>query len=382
MGFKRVLGLIFLLTLLISVLSDDKLEEKNQENIVDIANRVVYDAEKDIKHNTERRLGEQEKLQHNVEDQGRQLNAGEDIKTENFIDMNLMEKSVSDLNDNKEELVNKQQSTDTESLKETENKQNYFSFGNILRSIVDPVLDEFDKHAKKDKKSENINQRTSLLPNDTINSLPTNLSSNITNEGQLETLNKTDKKTKFQCHGRNVTNTTATTIETPQVKIVNNTVLLNMLNFDGNEISDCILVMFFAPWCHFCAETAPNYNALARAFPQLDVVAVDAAQFSNLNARFGTVSVPNILLFHNSKAVVRFNQTYRSFNNLATFVKNITGLNPNTTLNVTDEDYIGPLPSVPTADVDYLLWLSWIFVIICSGFMFVQSSYGQQWINR
>lgn len=60
----------------------------------------------------------------------------------------------------------------------------------------------------------------------------------------------------------------------------------------------------------------------------------------------------------------------------------IVGLYPNTTLNVTDEDYIGPLPSVPTEDVDYLLWVAWIFVVICSGFLFVQSSYGQHWINR
>lgn len=45
----------------------------------------------------------------------------------------------------------------------------------------------------------------------------------------------------------------------------------------------------------------------------------------SLNAKFGTVSVPNILLFHQSRAVVRFNSTEKSFTNLVSFVKNSTG---------------------------------------------------------
>ena len=67
-----------------------------------------------------------------------------------------------------------------------------------------------------------------------------------------------------------------------QVKIVNTTELVEMLNLNKKpkSSSPCVMVLFFAPWCPFCAETAPHYNALARAFPQLDVVAVDTSQFS------------------------------------------------------------------------------------------------------
>ncbi|KAK3091543.1 hypothetical protein FSP39_020644 [Pinctada imbricata] len=192
--------------------------------------------------------------------------------------------------------------------------------------------------------------------------------------------NKTERKTKFTCVGKNMTLEENRTIV---VNIINNTRLVNLLSFDKNETtSDCVLVLFYAPYCHFCARIGPSYNALARVFPQLEIVAVDAAQFSNLNAKFGTVSVPNIILFHQSRSAVRFNQTDKSFNNLIEFVKNSTGLNPNMTVNITEEDQIGPLPSVPVESTDYLLWLAWVFVVMCSTFMFIHSQKGQQWINK
>lgn len=58
------------------------------------------------------------------------------------------------------------------------------------------------------------------------------------------------------------------------------------------------------------------------------------------------------------------------------------GFEPNTTVAVMPEDFIGPLPSFATETTDYMLLVSWLFVIFCSGFMFVQSNLGQQWINR
>ena len=66
------------------------------------------------------------------------------------------------------------------------------------------------------------------------------------------------------------------------MKIVNSTELLEILNLSKSQSpqSQCVLVMFYAPWCHFCAATAPHYNALARVFPQLDVLAVDTSHFS------------------------------------------------------------------------------------------------------
>ncbi|KAL3876187.1 hypothetical protein ACJMK2_034058 [Sinanodonta woodiana] len=252
---------------------------------------------------------------------------------------------------------------------------------NWIRNIIDPVIDEF-------KDDSTLLQNDTVLNETTVNSsIPLNISSTVelNSTDSEDPNNSTDWwKKKFQCKGRNLNN--ISTVH--EVKIVNNTVLLQMLNFERNETdsdnntSDCILVLFFAPWCHFCAKTAPHYNALARAFPQLDVLAVDAAHFSNLNARFGTVSVPNILLFHQSRAVMRFNQTERNLDTLVNFIKNATGLEPNTTVNVTEADYIGPLSSIPAEESDYLLWFAWVFVILFSSYMVIQSTRGQHWINR
>ncbi|ESO84016.1 hypothetical protein LOTGIDRAFT_96321, partial [Lottia gigantea] len=169
------------------------------------------------------------------------------------------------------------------------------------------------------------------------------------------------------------------------VRLVNSSVLLDFLTFDknsNNDSTDCILIMFYAPWCKFCARTAAQFNALGRAFIQLDILAVDAVHFSNLNARFGTVAVPNIMVFHSSRSAIRFNQTERSFDKLVEFVMNVTGLEPNKSVEVEDIDYIGPVSSIPTIEPDYLLWCAWIFVILCSSNMFIKSQYGQNAIER
>lgn len=45
----------------------------------------------------------------------------------------------------------------------------------------------------------------------------------------------------------------------------------------------------------------------------------------SLNSRFGTIAVPNIMVFHNAKAVARFNSTDRTLANIAAFITNVTG---------------------------------------------------------
>ena len=68
----------------------------------------------------------------------------------------------------------------------------------------------------------------------------------------------------------------------PSVQIFNSSELLAQLGTRVNSsiVGPCTVVLFYAPWCLFCARLAPHYNALARAFPSLDVVAVDAFHFS------------------------------------------------------------------------------------------------------
>ena len=67
---------------------------------------------------------------------------------------------------------------------------------------------------------------------------------------------------------------------TPVVKILSSSELLERLENKDDYSHNCAVVLFFAPWCTFCARVGPHFNALARAFPQIDVYAIDAAHFS------------------------------------------------------------------------------------------------------
>ena len=67
---------------------------------------------------------------------------------------------------------------------------------------------------------------------------------------------------------------------TLDVQLVNSTTLLTILGSKNDSLGPCSVVLFFAPWCMFCAKIAPFYNALARAFPQMNVLAIEPMHFS------------------------------------------------------------------------------------------------------
>ena len=86
-----------------------------------------------------------------------------------------------------------------------------------------------------------------------------------------------DKSKKITCIPRNMTGNETGPVT---VQIVNSTGLLQHLGAKNESDGRCAVVLFYAPWCMFCAKVAPHYNALARAFPQLDILAIDAIHFS------------------------------------------------------------------------------------------------------
>ncbi|XP_061427230.1 thioredoxin domain-containing protein 15 [Lethenteron reissneri] len=135
--------------------------------------------------------------------------------------------------------------------------------------------------------------------------------------------------------------------------------LLEVLNGSGSE---CAVVLFFAPWCQFSAGLAPHFNALARAFPSFHFVALDASQHSSLATRFGTVAVPNILLFQGAKPVARFNHTERTLPALSSFLLNHTGVPADEQVAVTPQDLEGPVPSEVARATDWLLVFSLAFI--------------------
>ncbi|XP_028907489.1 thioredoxin domain-containing protein 15 [Ornithorhynchus anatinus] len=164
------------------------------------------------------------------------------------------------------------------------------------------------------------------------------------------------KTPKVNCDERNVTG-----MENFTLQILNiSQDLMEFLNPNG---SDCTLVLFYTPWCRFSANLAPHFNSLPRAFPALYFLALDASQHSSLSTRFGTVAVPNILLFQGAKPMARFNHTDRTLETLKAFIFNQTGIEAKNDVVVTEDDRIGPLPSTLTKSVDWLLVFSLLFLV-------------------
>ncbi|CAD7687880.1 unnamed protein product [Nyctereutes procyonoides] len=164
------------------------------------------------------------------------------------------------------------------------------------------------------------------------------------------------KSPKVNCEERNVTG-----LENFTLKVLNMSQdLMDFLNPNG---SDCTLVLFYTPWCRFSASLAPHFNSLPRAFPALHFLALDASQHSSLSTRFGTVAVPNILLFQGAKPMARFNHTDRTLETLKVFIFNQTGIEAKKNVVVTQADEIGPLPSTLIKSVDWLLVFSLFFLI-------------------
>lgn len=79
------------------------------------------------------------------------------------------------------------------------------------------------------------------------------------------------------------------------------------------------------------------------------------------------------MLFHNGKSVAKFNGSEYTLEKFSQFVTKHTGIAAVEKSFVTSADFAGPVVSVPSKDSDYLLILSWIFILMCSGYYFTQS---------
>ncbi|CAD5118322.1 DgyrCDS7035 [Dimorphilus gyrociliatus] len=165
---------------------------------------------------------------------------------------------------------------------------------------------------------------------------------------------------RVKCNPKNITD-----FLNARTQVLNSSQSINTFSMNNRSGDVCVVVMFYANWCRFSAKAAPHYNALGRLFYNLDVVAIDGVHFNNLNQKFGTVSVPNIVILHNSKPIARFNGSTRNLESMIYFVRNVTGLTTNyTNWTLLPEDYLGPVPTVALEKTDYCLWGSWAFIVI------------------
>lgn len=164
------------------------------------------------------------------------------------------------------------------------------------------------------------------------------------------------------------------------VELVNSTRLINLLITEPNvtnrrSTADCIVLLFYARYCPFSSMAAPHFNALARAFPDIKMAAVDAMKHHSFNTQYGIVGVPTVMLFHNGRPAAKFNDSEYNLEMFSRFITKYTGMEPQSKLFVTSADFGGPVPSVPVKETDYCLALAWIFILVCGVYYFSKSSW-------
>lgn len=197
---------------------------------------------------------------------------------------------------------------------------------------------------------------------------------NVTAENKTENANETRKLVKCQ----DIVYENTEEIE-PTVEVTNSSYLSKLLQIKPDIKSrdveaSCVLVLFYARACPFSAHAAPHFNALARSYPNVKMVALDALKFHGINSLYGIVGVPTLKMFHNGRPVGKFNGTEYNIHSFSKFVHTITGMNPEVLL-VTSKDFQGPVPSVIEKETDYFLVLSWLFIIFCSVYYFMHSKW-------
>ena len=153
------------------------------------------------------------------------------------------------------------------SEKPEDQNSNYYPDGNVKVEVVGDTShlfepEDFQKvEVKPLKDSESITKSTEV--------------DEIQNKNQDNFTNSSDKsKTTIDCNLKNLEN--YTDLYENKVLLVNGTTLTRMLA--ESKVNDCFIVMFYVPWCPFSAHLASYYNALPRAFNQLDILAFDVSK--------------------------------------------------------------------------------------------------------
>ncbi|XP_015795012.1 thioredoxin domain-containing protein 15 [Tetranychus urticae] len=180
--------------------------------------------------------------------------------------------------------------------------------------------------------------------------------------------NSTANDTKVECTLVNMTDS-----EVSGVEIVNAKRFLELVTPKGNE-STCVLALFYYPWCAFSAKSSRDFNAIGKLFPQLNVIALNAYLHNSINMRFGLVGIPTVLFFHNGKIVAKYNSTESSLLSMVSFIYRLTGLEPDLTVNLTEDDWTSPLPTIPQVTIDYVLILSSVFLLFTVCYLIGRSS--------
>ncbi|XP_076059790.1 thioredoxin domain-containing protein bug [Oratosquilla oratoria] len=250
----------------------------------------------------------------------------------------------------------------------------------ILRQIKadgfhdEEEMDEAELQATDSLEEQQQSQPEEELEEQLVSSADTGEIHNVT-EGNVTALNVTNNVT---------TSKKAVCLEIKEreaitnVEIINGTALTTLLHNNPNVTSrtmpaSCVLVYFFSYHCPFSVVGSPYVNAFARSVPNIPIVGLDSVEYHSVNARYGVMGTPTLLLFHNGNVAGRYNSSDYNTANLMSFINHFSDQNVNS-INVTSSDFRANLPIKVTPPRPYVVWAAWLFLIACATWLFVTST--------
>jgi thiol-disulfide isomerase/thioredoxin len=235
---------------------------------------------------------------------------------------------------------------------------------------IQRILRDFEKTLEDNKMMFDKPEEETEFENATLGSVPAlrEAEANSTEEISNSTTELAGPRARMLCNN----SAPAASASPPEVLMLNGShyQLLLAAEFNSSVANRssaalCSLTLFFADWCDFSAAAAPHYNALARAFPQLQLYAVDSSRHHGLNTHYGVMAVPTLLVFHNSRPLYKYNYTEYSLDRFVEFVVLVTGLEAVNETVLEPADWAGPVPSEPVSTAHPHLWLALVFACLC-----------------
>jgi len=141
---------------------------------------------------------------------------------------------------------------------------------------------------------------------------------------------------------------------------------------------NCVVVLFYSNNCPFSTLAAPHFNAIARYYPHIRFVAINAMMYHLFNTQNGIVGVPSILFFHNGKLAAKYNESDYNLTRFAKFLWKSSGQTAIVNMGVYVRDYLGPVPAMNNGnntETDIFLVISWCFVCFCGVYYFMRSKW-------
>lgn len=82
---------------------------------------------------------------------------------------------------------------------------------------------------------------------------------------------------------------------------------VNTENFESKVLQNSkpVLVDFYADWCGPCKMLAPVVDQLAQESDAYEVCKLNVDEASDIAARYGVMSIPTLIVFHNGQPAAR-----------------------------------------------------------------------------